>query len=83
MPETYNGYSEEREPHCPTCHSKIGNTVMKKIVAPGKERPVMPSREMSQVRSSESSGGPRAIMSPSTRKVIRIPMKSELEQKDQ
>lgn len=85
MGEKYNDHSEYQDaPRCADCQRKLGRAAMKSTtVASGKERPVMPSREMSQVRSSETSGGPRAVMSPSTRKVIRIPMKSEFEQKEQ
>lgn len=78
MSEIIKHYTEKKELYCPNCHSKLGQTAIKSETTSDKSaRPVMPSREMSQVRSSETSGGPRAVMSPSTRKVIKIPLMQE------
>lgn len=83
MGERLNNNSEHNKSRCHTCHSKLGGAAMKSTVASGKERPIMPSREMSQVRSSVTSGGPKAILSPSVRRIIYIELDPKLDTEDE
>lgn len=77
MGEILNQHTEDQEPSCcPRCLRSLGDAALKNSVDSKRTRPEMPSVVASQVRSSVTSGGPRAVVTPSSRKIIVIETQS-------